>query len=286
MSEIEQVQEVRLDRISTDHTRARFVKKARVMQLADNIEERGLQNPITVRPDVDGSGFLLVSGNHRFAAFVELGRETIPAFVRPMSDEEARLTEVQENLIRQELSVMNRALHMAVEKQIYEARNPGAKHGGDRKSDQVANVVNLIPRRFTEEMADALGCGERDVQRAMQIAKMVAKTPGLQAEISETELENNQHQLLALTKEAPEERLAIVRAMKERGLTKVKDGKRVRLKGDTPKPSEHPQEVWMRKMASLWANADTKRWQDDFLRRIGAVRTGKSPAAPIDDAEA
>ena len=187
-------QEIRLDMIEADEVRARFRNPARVMRLADNIEEVGLLNPITVRPSKDGKRFLLVCGGHRLAAFEELKRETIPAFVRQLTDEQARQVEAQENLVREDLTVLDRALHLATEKAIYEVRNPVAKRGGDRKSDQIRNNAYLISNRFTLEMAEALDCSEDTISRTIQIAKGV--TPELQAEITGTDLANNQAQLL------------------------------------------------------------------------------------------
>lgn len=115
-------QNIRLDLIEADEVRARFLNPARVMRLAGNIEDVGLLNPITVRPSGDGKRVLLVCGGHRLAACRELTWETIPAFVRELTDEEARQVEVQENLVREDLTVLDRALHLATEKAIYEGK--------------------------------------------------------------------------------------------------------------------------------------------------------------------
>ena len=268
-------QEIRLDMIEVDEVRARFRNPARVMRLADNIGEVGLLNPITVRPGVGGKGFRLVCGGHRLAAFEELRRETIPAFVRKLTDEQARQVEVQENLVREDLSVLDRALHLATEKAIYEVRNPVAKHGGDRKSDQKVNVDHLISRRFTLEMADALGCGEKDVKRAIQIAKGI--TPELHAEIHDTPLADNQAQLLKLAALPPEDRADTVRVMKERGVYKVEKARQL-LAGAEEDPPLPLEDAWQRKMMALWSGGK-KKWQRRFLLSIDA----QFVAPPCDD---
>ncbi len=259
-------QEIRLDLIKADEVRARFLNPARVMRLADNIEDVGLLNPITVRPSKDGVGFLLVCGGHRLAACQELAWETIPALVRDLTDEEARQAEVQENLVREDLTALDRALHLATEKAIYEARNPVSKQGGDRKSDQMRNVAHLISQRFTLEMADALGCGEDMVKRAIQIAKGI--TPELHAEIHGTPLADNQAQLLKLAALPPEDRADTVRVMKERGVYKVEKARQL-LAGAAPEDPPILEDAWQRKMAALWSGGKRK-WQAKFLSSIGA----------------
>ena len=249
-------QDVRLDMIEVDEVRARLLNPARVMRLADNIEDVGLLTPITVRPSKDREGYLLVCGEHRLAACRELGWKTIPAFVRELTDEQARQIGVQENLMREDLTVLDRALHLATEKAIYEARNPVAKHGGDHKSDQVVNLVHLISRRFTLEMAEALGCGEKAISRAIQIANGI--TPELHEEITGTPLADNQAQLLKLVDLPPEDRAPIVRTVKERAIYKVEKARQLLagVEEQAPPPLE---EAWQRKMTALWAGGK-KGW--------------------------
>lgn len=261
------VEQIRIDLI-IQGDRVRLLNNSRVMQLADSIEDQGLIHPITVRPEPDGTGYLLVSGGHRLAAFAELGREIIPAHVREFADDlAARLFEVRENLQRENLSALDRAMHLAAEKAIYEARNPETKHGGNRKGDQVANNANLIrKRRFTKEMADELGCGESDIQRAIRIANGI--TPELQAEIHGTALADNQAQLLKLIALPPEDLGPVVRTMKDRGVYKVDKARQLMAGQDEPPPLP-AEEVWQRKMATLWADAKVS-WRRRFLLSIDA----------------
>jgi hypothetical protein len=69
---------------------------------------------------------------------------------------------IDENLCRNELSPAERASQTARRKEIYEELHPETKHGGDRKSDQVAN---LSTRSFAEATAAATGSDERTVRR-------------------------------------------------------------------------------------------------------------------------
>ncbi|MBP2471166.1 ParB-like chromosome segregation protein Spo0J [Crossiella equi] len=81
-----------------------------VLALARNIEEFGLQHPVEVNVNGDGT-FTLVQGNSRRLAHVQLGRTVIPAFVdtRPATDEvvaEFICTQASENAHRKQLTVL------------------------------------------------------------------------------------------------------------------------------------------------------------------------------------
>lgn len=89
-----------------------------VQQLAKNIAKRDLDIPVIVQPATDVVGgladfdFRLVAGHRRFRAVtVHLKWTEIPAFVRSgMSDEEARLLNLTENLERKDLNPLEEAL--------------------------------------------------------------------------------------------------------------------------------------------------------------------------------
>ena len=115
-------------------------------------------------------------------------------------------------------------------------------------------------------MADELGCGERDIQRAIEIANAI--TPELQAEIHGTPLADNQAQLLKLADLPPEDRAEIVRTMKDRGVYKVQKARQVLAGIEEPAPLPL-EEAWQRKMRALWAGGK-KAWQRRFLLAIDA----------------
>lgn len=256
------VEQIRIDLI-IEGDRVRLLNPARVMQLADSIDDQDLIHPITVRPDATETGYVLVSGGHRLAAAKVLGWKTIPANVRKLTDEEALQIEVEENLLREDLPALDRALHLAARKSSYEAEFPETKHGHNR----VDNVVNSPrPRRFTAKMADELGVGERDIQRAIEIANAI--TPDLHAEIHGTPLADNQAQLLKLAARPPEDRAALVRTMKDRGVYKVEAARRLQAGIEEPAPLPL-EEAWQRKMRALWAGGK-KAWQRRFLLAIDA----------------
>jgi ParB family chromosome partitioning protein len=74
-------------------------------EIVGNIKTIGLKKPITVTPRKRPDGeehYLLVCGEGRLKAFKSLGEETIPALVIDVSDEEAFIMSLTENIARRQ----------------------------------------------------------------------------------------------------------------------------------------------------------------------------------------
>lgn len=88
-----------------------------VADLASSIKEKGLLFPIAVQPAADvktpmphGFDFRIVAGHRRFKACKVLAWETIPAMIKPgLSEVDARIMNLSENLNRQELNILQEA---------------------------------------------------------------------------------------------------------------------------------------------------------------------------------
>ena len=82
-----------------------------VVDLAKDIERNTLQFPITVQPcDVDGYDFRIIAGHRRYAAFKVLKKTIIPVMIRKnLTELNARLLNLSENLKRKELNIMQEA---------------------------------------------------------------------------------------------------------------------------------------------------------------------------------
>ncbi|MBB4677228.1 ParB/RepB/Spo0J family partition protein [Crossiella cryophila] len=81
-----------------------------IAELAANIDDVGLLHPIEVNPNGDGT-YTLIKGNSRRLAFLQLKRETIPAFVDPRPSSEELLAEfiraqASENAHRKHLTIL------------------------------------------------------------------------------------------------------------------------------------------------------------------------------------
>jgi ParB-like chromosome segregation protein Spo0J len=132
------------------------------------MKQIGLISPICVRRVTRHRGttpfdaFEIVAGGHRYSAALQLRWSTIACDVVEFDDLHAELAEIDENLIRCNLTPAQEASAISRRKAIYEELHPETKHGGDRKSDQVANSAT----RFTEATADATGKAERTIRQA------------------------------------------------------------------------------------------------------------------------
>jgi ParB family chromosome partitioning protein len=89
-----------------DQPRKKF-EEASLRELADSIRERGLLQPITVRPN--GQRFEIVAGERRWRAHRLLAKQEITANVVAMDDGERDLAAIIENLQREDIAPIEEA---------------------------------------------------------------------------------------------------------------------------------------------------------------------------------
>ncbi len=77
-------------------------------ELAASIAERGVLEPIVVRPMPEGH-FEIIMGERRYRASRLAGKATIPAIVKEMSDEDAAADALLENFQREDLNPIEKA---------------------------------------------------------------------------------------------------------------------------------------------------------------------------------
>jgi ParB/RepB/Spo0J family partition protein len=152
--------------------RAKWPEK--VAELAESMKAQGLLQPIVLRPASEDlrDGYFLVAGRHRYEAARFLKWESIRATVfEGMAADAAELAEIDENLIRADLSPAERALHMGERKRLYEKLHPETQHGaigrGRKKSSQ-------NEKSFVEDTAAKTGKGRSTVAREVARANKVA----------------------------------------------------------------------------------------------------------------
>jgi len=114
--------------------RLRALRPDKVDALAQSMTDQGLLQPIVVRPH-KGGGYLLVAGLHRLEAAKKLKWKKITCTVfDDMEADEAELVEIDENLIRADLSPAERALQIGRRQKLYEKRHGKAKARGGHAS--------------------------------------------------------------------------------------------------------------------------------------------------------
>ena len=87
----------------------RHFDEAQIEELAQSIREKGVLQPILVRPAVYAGEFQIVAGERRWRAAQRAGVRVIPALVRSLSDVEVLEIAIVENVQRTDLSSMEEA---------------------------------------------------------------------------------------------------------------------------------------------------------------------------------
>lgn len=81
--------------------------EAALQELADSIAQSGVFQPIIVRKSLNG--YEIIAGERRYRASKMAGKETIPAIVRQMDEQQMMEIAVLENLQREDLSPLEEA---------------------------------------------------------------------------------------------------------------------------------------------------------------------------------
>lgn len=98
-----------LSEITPDPNQPRkFYDEAAMNELTDSVREKGVLQPILVRPN--GKGYLLVCGERRFRAATAAFLKEIPAVIRELTDEGALELQIIENLQRKDVHPMEEAV--------------------------------------------------------------------------------------------------------------------------------------------------------------------------------
>jgi ParB/RepB/Spo0J family partition protein len=107
----ETVVDLPLERITeSQHNPRKTFSEEALQELADSIATQGVLQPIVVRLLTNKIfDFEIVFGHRRYRAAIKAGRDTIPAIVRPMSDEQADQARLHENLEREDVHYIEEA---------------------------------------------------------------------------------------------------------------------------------------------------------------------------------
>lgn len=158
------------------------LKPATVEEIARSIQVVGLLQPVVITVDR-----CLIAGLHRIEACKSLGWTEIPAVVKDYGTIEAELSQIDENLIRNNLTALEEGELLSERYAIYQALHPETKRGvaGARARHGLKNDV----LSFAEDAALKIGKSPRTIQRDIAIVNMLSdETKKL---ISETPIADN-----------------------------------------------------------------------------------------------
>ncbi|MGD0319533.1 MAG: ParB/RepB/Spo0J family partition protein [Nitrososphaerales archaeon] len=127
-----------------------------VGDLVDSVKEKGILEPVLARPV--GGRYELVVGSRRFEAAKIAGMKRIPAVVRPMTDEEAIIVSLVENIQRRDIEP-------------------------EEEYDAIVALMKVNPRAYgtVEQLAKAIGKSRRYVDdriNAVEAVRNIRKESG------------------------------------------------------------------------------------------------------------
>jgi ParB family chromosome partitioning protein len=136
--------------------RRRFEEEP-LQALADSLRERGVLQPVLVRP-VEGGRFELVAGERRWRAAQLAELDTVPALVRAREDAQALEVALIENMAREDLNPMEeaRACAALVEELGLTREDVGRRVGRSRVA--VSNLLRLLD--LPDEAIELLEAGD------------------------------------------------------------------------------------------------------------------------------
>lgn len=190
--------------------RLRQVNEAKAEGFAESILKVGQKTPIEVVAKAKGKGYRLIAGGHRYRAHQIAGLKTIRAELKATEtdtpEHEIRLHEIDENLIRHELTPLDRAIFLGERQRVYEEMHPETRNGANGGRGGKKNENEIVS--FSKNSAEAIGIGERTIQRATMIFK--ALSPELKERLQGTFLAEKEGELHNLAKLDPAKRMEIV----------------------------------------------------------------------------
>ncbi len=138
--------------------------------IVENIRALGLKKPITVTPRAGKDGeerFLLVCGEGRMKAFISLGEANIPALVVSVSDEDAFVMSLAENIARRQYRPLELLSNIeALRNQGYDKKAIAAKTG---LSPEWVNGILVLLERGEERLLVAVERGKIPLTAALAI---------------------------------------------------------------------------------------------------------------------
>ncbi len=176
----------------------RPLKDHKVAELMQSIQANGLLNPITLDQNLT-----LIAGLHRLTACKLLGFTKIECHVVACDGDHARLAEIDENLIRNELEALERAELWLERDQILERMGLRAR-AGDNQFTQRGGETSSPPLKTTLELARETGYTDRTFQQGKQIARDII--PEVKKAIQGTPIAKSPTALLTVARAGSEAR--------------------------------------------------------------------------------
>ncbi|MBQ2972895.1 MAG: ParB/RepB/Spo0J family partition protein [Clostridia bacterium] len=151
---------------------------ASLSELADSIAKHGVLQPLLVRPMI-GGGYQLVAGERRWRASRIAGLTQVPVVIKELSDTEAAVISLIENLQREDLNPVEEALGYASLIRDFNLTQEEAAEKVGKSRPAVANALRLL--KLPEAVLDMirenkLSAGHAKTLVALDDEKLIIST--------------------------------------------------------------------------------------------------------------
>lgn len=263
--------------------RLRPVSEAGIESIMASIQETGVMKDAVHLRQKKGGKLILIAGGHRLEAAKRLGWAEIEAKVwADVTDDWARLMEIDDNIAGAELSPLDTAVFLAERKRIYEKLHPETKHAvGSALAAKRWDATELGSVAFATATAEKFGMTDR------QVRKIVAAGGNLDPrDIMLLRQAPKPVTLKDLTEIAkisgPVERYDVVAALSEGRAKSAADARRLRNAASGDTPVEDPVEAAFRALDKAWQRAPMAAKKRFLFERASEVWEAQNKGAALD----
>ena len=151
-----------------DQARKKFDDEA-LSELADSIAQHGVLQPLLVRPII-GGGYQLVAGERRWRASRIAGLTQVPAIIKELSDTDAAVISLIENLQREDLNPVEEAFGFASLIKDFNLTQEEAAQRVGKSRPAVANALRLL--KLPESVLDLVRENKLSAGHAKALASL------------------------------------------------------------------------------------------------------------------
>ena len=164
------IQPVKLDIMDIEPNKEQARKQfdeAALSELADSIAQHGVLQPLLVRPII-GGGYQLIAGERRWRASRIAGLTQVPVIIKELTDDEAAVISLIENLQREDLNPIEEAYGFASLIKDFDLTQEEAAQRVGKSRPAVANALRLL--KLPQEVIEAVRDGKLSAGHARALA--------------------------------------------------------------------------------------------------------------------
>lgn len=274
---------MKIDRVKVGEievgSRLRPVSEAGVASLLASIAETGvMKNAVHLRQKKGGQ-LVLIAGAHRLEVAHRLGWDEIEAKVwADVTDDWARLMEIDDNIAGAELSPLDTAVFLAERKRVYEKLHPEKTRGVAGAAARWDATDTMSVASFADATAEKFGMSPRQIFRLIAAgSKLDPRDLSLLRKAPKPVTLKDLGEIAKIGQ--PTERYEVVDALSEGRAKSAADARRQwRVKQGVSSPVQDPVETQYLTLMKAWVRAGAPA-RRRFLDEIGIGRPTPEVAA-------